>query len=182
MSIRASVFIATSLDGFIARLDDQIDWLDRANSVVPPGEDCGYKSFIASVDVLVMGRATFEKALTFPEWPYRGKRVVVLSSRGVAIPEALTGEVSTSAEAPRALVERLASEGARHLYVDGGKTIQSFLPDGLITDLTVTTIPVLLGRGKPLFGALPSDIWLEHLSTIAYPFGFVQTTYRVTTG
>lgn len=179
MTIRASVFIATSLDGFIARLDDRIDWLDQANATVPEGEDCGYKAFMESVDVLVMGRNTFETALGFPDWPYREKRVVVLSTRGVEIPEPLRSTVSTTADPPRALMERLGAEGAHHLYVDGGKTIQSFLAGGLLTDLTITVIPVLLGSGKALFGALPSDVWLEHLSTVAYPFGFVQTRYRV---
>jgi dihydrofolate reductase len=179
MTIKASVFIATSLDGFIARPDGTIDWLNQANAVVPPGEDCGYKAFIETVDVLVMGRNTFEQVLSFVEWPYGTLRVVVLSRRGIAVPETLKPTVSTSAEPPELLSTRLAAEGARHLYVDGGQTIQSFLNAGLLHEITITVIPILLGAGIPLFGPLQSDIALKHVSTHAYPFGFVQSKYSV---
>ncbi|HEY9899612.1 MAG TPA: dihydrofolate reductase family protein [Pantanalinema sp.] len=179
MRIKTSVFIATSLDGFIARQDGSIDWLDEANTLVPSGEDCGYHAFIASVDTLVMGRGTFETALGFDAWPYGDKRVVVLSSKRLEIPPELAGTVSASSEAPRELVDRLASEGARHVYVDGGITIQGFLAAGLIDALTLTRIPVLLGEGRPLFGPLTGDVALEHVATKAYDFGFVQSTYRV---
>src|SRR3569623_1788725 len=94
----ASVFIATSLDGFIARKDGAIDWLESANTCVPDGEDCGYQEFMNSVDILIMGRNTFETVLAFAEWPYGDKRVVVLSSRYLAIPEALSNTVSASSE------------------------------------------------------------------------------------
>lgn len=100
MSVKASVFIATSLDGFIARTDGNIDWLDKANARVPDGEDCGYKAFIDSVDVLVMGRNTFELALTFGEWPYHDKRVLVLSSKAIAIPQHIAQAVSCSSASP----------------------------------------------------------------------------------
>ena len=179
MAVKASVFIATSLDGFIARSDGSVDWLDQANACVPEGEDCGYKDFIKTVDVLVMGRNTFEKVLTFGEWPYGDKAVVVLSRRGVVIPTSLSTSVSSSNETPERLVERLSSGGAQHLYVDGGQTIQSFLNAGLISEITITEIPILLGAGKSLFGPLESDIMLEHVITIAYPFGFVQSKYSV---
>lgn len=188
MTAKASVFIATSLDGFIARPDGSIDWLDRANATIPDGEDCGYNAFIETVDVIVMGRNTFEHVLTFEEWPYGDKKVIVLSRQGVVVADSigrsslLTNEktVSTSAEAPELLVERLSSAGAQHLYIDGGQTIQSFLCAGLITELTITVIPIMLGMGKPLFGSLlKSDILLEHVSTTTYDFGFVQSTYCV---
>lgn len=179
MPLTTSVFIATSLDGFIARTDGSIDWLEEANARVPEGEDCGYHAFIATVDTLVMGRKTFETVLAFDAWPYGDKRVVVLSSKPVAIPAALSGTVSASSEEPRALVERLAAEGARHLYVDGGLTIQRFLSAGLIDALILTRIPVLLGEGRPLFGPLPGDVALTHVATRAYDFGFVQSTYRI---
>lgn len=179
MTAKASVFIATSLDGFIARPDGNIDWLNQANTVVPDGEDCGYASFMTTVDVIVMGRNTFEQVLTFGEWPYGDRKAVVLSQQGVVVPVSLRETVSVSAEAPELLVEMLSSEGAQHLYVDGGQTIQSFLNAGLISELTITVIPILLGAGKPLFGALKSDIVLKHLSTNAYEFGFVQSKYFV---
>lgn len=177
MAIRASVFIATSLDGFISRKDGSIDWLNEANTTIPPGEDCGYKAFADSVDVLVTGRHTFDLVRTFDPWPYGDKRVVVLSSRPVEIPAELTKTVSCSSEAPGALMRRLEAEGATHLYVDGGITIQRFLAAGLIDELTITLIPVLLGEGRPLFGKLDKDVRLTLLRSKAYDFGFVQVTY-----
>jgi dihydrofolate reductase len=179
MTIKSSVFIAISLDGFIARTDGSIDWLNEANSIVPKGEDCGFVGFMESVDVLVMGRNTFEQVLSFGEWSYGDKKLVVLSQKGVAIPDKIKNTVSMSSEDPKTLVERLASEGAKHLYIDGGKTIQSFLAAGLINEITITTIPVLLGTGLPLFGPLKKDINLKHVSTNAYPFGFVQSMYCI---
>jgi dihydrofolate reductase len=176
---KASVFIATSLDGFIARLDGRIDWLNQANTVVPDGEDCGYTAFIATVDAIVMGRNTFEQVLTFGEWPYGDRRVVVLSRQGIVVPDALRQTVSVSEVAPALLVQRLSAEGVQHLYVDGGQTIQSFLRAGLLGELTITVIPILLGTGKPLFGALAADVSLQHISTNIYPFGFVQSKYRI---
>lgn len=181
MSISSSVFIATSLDGYIARDDGSIDWLERANAAVPEGEDCGYHAFMASVDVLVMGRNTFEKVLSFDGWPYGAKPVVVLSRSQVSLPASLPETVSVSSEHPQLLVKRLESGGAQHLYVDGGMVIQSFLRAGLITNITVTVVPVLLGSGRRLFGPLDQEIELIHVATKAYDFGFVQTTYRVVT-
>lgn len=179
MSLRTSAFLAQSLDGFIARADGGLDWLDRASAAAPPGEDCGYGAFFATVDVLVMGRGTFEKVLGFPDWPYGTTRVVVLSRRGVAVPAPLGQSVSVTAEAPPELCARLAAEGCEHAYVDGGLTVQSFLRAGLLEELTLTTVPVLLGEGKRLFGPLEGDIRLQHSSTVAYPFGLVQSRYRV---
>jgi len=178
MSATASVFIATSLDGFIARVDGSIDWLLQAQATVPPGEDCGYQAFMNTVDGLVMGRKTFEQALDFDPWPYTGKQVVVLSRQGVAVPAALCDSVSVSAEAPADLLARLSAAGARRLYIDGGQTIQGFLRAGLIDELIITVIPVLLGAGRPLFGPLDADVALTHVETRAYPFGFVQSHYR----
>ncbi|OGU24474.1 MAG: deaminase [Hydrogenophilales bacterium RIFOXYD1_FULL_62_11] len=179
MSTRASVFIATSLDGFIARPDGNIDWLNDANAVVPSGEDCGYNEFMSSVDILVMGRNTFELALTFDAWPYEGKRVVVLSSRPLIVPAGLPNTVSASSESPDVLVKRLSAEGAQRLYVDGGITIQRFLAAGLIDDITLTLIPVILGQGRSLFGPIKNDIPLVHVTTKSFEFGFVQIKYRV---
>lgn len=179
MKAKASVFVATSLDGYIARPDGRIDWLDAANAAVPSSEDCGYNQFISSIDVIVMGRNTFELALTFKPWPYEGKRVVVLSSKPVTIPVELRATVSGSSESPDALMQRLSSEGARHLYVDGGITIQNFLTAGLIDEITITLIPVILGEGKRLFGTVDNDIQLVHANTMTFEFGFVQLQYRV---
>lgn len=177
MPLRASVFIATSIDGFISRKDGSIDWLNEANMSVPPGEDCGYKAFFDSVDVLVMGRNTFELVRTFDPWPYGPKRIVVMSSSGVDISGEYRSTVSVSSESPKALVSRLEAEGAAHLYIDGGVTIQRFLAAGLIDQLTITLIPVLLGEGRPLFGPLPQDLKLRPIAVKHYDFGFVQITY-----
>ncbi len=179
MGIKASVFIATSLDGYIARKDGSLDWLDRANATTPKGEDYGYQEFVDSVDVLVMGRNTHEKVLTFNEWPYGEKQVIVLSSRTVNIPAGLAKTVSFSSETPGDLMKRLSSQGATHLYIDGGVTIQRFFAAGLIDELTITLIPVLLGEGRPLFGPIEKDIHLDHITTRAYDNGFVQVKYRV---
>lgn len=179
MLAKCSVFIATSLDGFISRDDGSIDWLMKANTLAPPGEDCGYKSFISTVDVLVMGRNSYEKVLSFEEWPYGELPVVVMSSQTVTIPEKLQACVSASTESPTALVQRLSKQGAKHLYVDGGVTIQGFLNDGLIYEMTITLIPVLLGSGRTLFGPLKNDIELHHAGTQNFEGGFVQLKYRI---
>ena len=179
MSIKSSVFIATSLDGFISRIDGSIDWLDEASKDVPVEEDCGYLEFITSIDVLVIGRHSYEKVLSFGEWPYKEKRTVVLSSKDLKIPKELEETVSSSSESPTDLVKRLSDEGAKHLYVDGGITIQRFLNEGLIDELTITTIPILLGEGRPLFGPTKKDISLRLIETKKYDFGFVQLKYQV---
>jgi dihydrofolate reductase len=176
--MQASVFIATSVDGFIARTNGDIDWLSGGN-FDGAGEDYGYKAFMATVDALVMGRHTFEKVLTFGQWPYGSTPVAVLSSRGVAIPKAIAETVESMDGTPEEVVARLSSRGATHLYIDGGATIQRFLAAGLITRMTVTRIPILLGSGIPLFGPLPRDTRLRHIETVGYPSGLVQSKYDV---
>jgi len=179
MSVKCSVFIATSLDGYISRDNGSIDWLMKANTNAQPHEDCGYRSFISTVDRLVMGRHTFEKVLSFAEWPYGHLPVVVLSNQSIHIPENLQAYVSSSAETPHALVQRLSKEGAKHLYIDGGITIQGFLTENLIHEMTITLIPVLLGSGRSLFGPLKNDIELRHVETQTFEGGFVQMRYRL---
>ena len=170
----ASVFIATSLDGFIARPDGGIDWLP-----VGGGEPHGYDEFIAGVDAIVLGRKSFEKVLTFGDWPYGDKRVVVLSSRHVDFSAAAGAVVEQMAGPPAEIVSLLAASGAHHLYIDGGITIQRFLRAGLIQRLIITRVPVLIGDGIPLFGTLPHDIRLHHVATRPLPSGMVQSEYHV---
>ncbi len=176
---KVSVFLAHSLDGYIALIDGGLDWLDRANRVVPPGEDCGFAEFFASTDVLVLGRKSFEKVLEFPEWPYGTRPVVVLSQQGASlpVPEALRASVRGFSDQPAALIRRLGKEGFRHIYLDGGQVVQSFLRDGLVDELTLTVIPVLLGAGLRCFGALPQDITWRLIRSRAFDFGYVQLTY-----
>ncbi|MCG8649868.1 MAG: dihydrofolate reductase family protein, partial [Pirellulales bacterium] len=158
MKLKVSVFIATSLDGYIARSDGGIDWLDAANATVPPGEDCGFGAMMQSVDALVMGRNTYEQVLTFGDWVYGDTPVTVLSSKPLASSDQTPATVKHSSESPRELCERLAGEGIGHIYVDGGNTIQRFLAENLVDELTVTLIPVVLGKGISLFGPLGKDI------------------------
>ena len=167
-----SVFVGTSVDGFIARPNDDLDFLP---------EDCephGFDEFLASVDAIVMGRRTFEKVLTLGPWPYGDKRVVVLSRRPVDV-AAVGGAVEQMAGTPAEIVSRLAASGAHHLYIDGGITIQEFLRAGLIQRLVITRVPVLIGDGIPLFGTLPRDVRLRHIATRHYPSGLVQSEYHV---
>ena len=177
---KCSVFIATSLDGFISRKDGDIDWLKEASAVVPEGKDSGYEEFMSSVDALVMGRNTFEQVLSFDgAWPYGTLPVVVLSRQMNSLPDDVPATVSLTSEDPAMLVQRLSAEGSNQLYIDGGLTIQSFLAAGLIDEIIITTIPIILGDGKPLFGPLPGDVKLELISSQAFDFGFVQSKYRV---
>jgi dihydrofolate reductase len=171
--VEASVFIATSLDGFIARADGAIDWL-------PPGggEPHGYDEFMATVDALVIGRKTFETVLTFDTWPYGEKPVFALSSRPLA-PAPLGAVVERMSGDPAEIVSQLAARGIRHVYVDGGITIQRFLEAGLIQRLIITRIPVLIGDGIPLFGVTQRDIALKHVATRQYASGLVQSEYTV---
>lgn len=181
MSIKASVFIATSLDGFIARTNGDLDWLTGAESA-PTEQDYGYQDFMDTVDTIVMGRNTFELTSTFDPWPYSGTKVVVLSSRSRAIPLQLMDSVEWLSLPPQDLVERLAAQGATHLYVDGGKTIQGFLNAGLINELIITRVPILIGTGVPLFGPVNHDIKLETVATRQFDNGFVQSRYRIADG
>jgi len=176
--MRCSVFIGVSLDGFIARANGEIDWLDSFE-VVEPQQDFGYKEFYSSVDTLIVGRGTFEVASRFKAWPYEGKRVVVLSSGMDALPPELSGKAEIMSAAPTDVVRTLDERGARHAYVDGGRTIQGFLRAGLIDDMTITRLPILLGAGLPLFGSLDRDVRLDHIQTRAYKNGFVQSKYGV---
>ena len=178
MSLKTSVFIATSLNGYIAGEDGNLDWLEAANKTVPEEEDCGYNAFMESIDHLVMGRNTFEKVLSFGQWPYAEKPVIVLSSNKIKIPDHLPKTVSWSAESPKNLYNRLWGLGAKRLYIDGGITIQRFLEEGLIDDITITLIPVFLGSGIPLFGEYENEMTFKLANIHSYDFGFVQLTYN----
>lgn len=172
--MKTSAYIATSLDGFIARENGDIDWLPA-----PGVEDYGYKEFMDTVDVLIMGRNTFDKVLSFPDWPYGSKPVIVLSHGTVNIPKHIVQSVKSMSSTPRELVSRLQEEGARHVYVDGGKTVREFLDEGLLQQLIITRIPILIGNGIPLFGPLKRDIRLRHIETRQFPDGLVQSRYEV---
>jgi dihydrofolate reductase len=176
---KCSVFIATSLDGFISRPDGSIDWLMKANERMPAAEDCGYSQFISNIDAIIMGRNSIEQVLTLGEWQYKTTPLFVLSRSLKILPKNTPASVSLISGNPNEFVKYLSAIGLKRLYIDGGLTIQSFLKAGLIDEITITVIPVLLGAGKPLFGSLPHDIHLKVLETRTYNFGFVQSKYRV---
>ncbi|NRQ40535.1 dihydrofolate reductase [Nonomuraea sp. NN258] len=173
MPLTCSVFIGVSLDGFIARENGDLEWLISRGEAA--GDDLGFQKFIAGIDTIVTGRGTYEAGLGFETWPYEGLRVAVLSR-----------ELDADAD-PRitvyrdldALLRGLADSGAEHVYVDGGQVIQTFLREGLIDDMTITTVPVLLGSGRPLFGPLNGDVSLVHRATQVFGASVVQTSYDV---
>src|SRR5689334_3883545 len=170
--IRASVFVGTSLDGFIARPNGSFDFLPEEP------EPHGYEEFFATVDALLMGRKTYETALGFGQWPYGPKPVFVLSSR--PLPPAPQGAVVEHVSgAPQEIVTQLAARGIGHVYVDGGQTVQQFLRAGLIDRITITRVPVLIGSGISIFGESDRDVHLQHIATRSYPSGLVQSEYAV---
>jgi len=179
--MKLSVYIAASLDGFIARENGDVDWLECVGSD-GDAEDYGFQDFFSSVSCLVMGRNTFEKVLTFGRWPYEGKRVVVMTRSLKTLPVAMKGKVELFSTSPEALVDKLNVENETHLYIDGGRLIQSFLRSSLVDEINISYIPILLGRGIPLFGSLDTEIRLKHANTKAYPTGLVQSKYLVPSG
>jgi dihydrofolate reductase len=179
--MKTSVFIAISFDGFIARSNGDLDWLPNAESgeSSPENEDYGYNDFFNSVDVMVMGRKTFEKVLSFGSWPYQNKKVIILSKSLHSLPNDLPETVELKSSSPKELISDLDKAGYNHIYVDGGMTIQQFLKDGMIDELIITRIPVLIGEGIPLFGYLKNDIKLKHVDTTSFKNGLVQSTYQL---
>jgi len=175
--VTGHVFIAASLDGYIARADGDIEWLLARDD---PSEDHGYNDFIKDKDVIVMGRGSYEKVVTFDTWPYE-LPVLVLSRQlaGTPVPGPLQGKVRFAALSPREAMAELAQQGVRRAYIDGGQLVQSFLREGLIADMVITTVPVLIGAGRPLFGALPEDRSLTLVASRSFPSGLVQSSYRL---
>lgn len=173
--MKTSVFVGTSLDGFIARTSGDLDFLPHGG-----GEPHGYDEFMASVDALVIGRNTFDTVLAFDVWPYDKKPVFVLSTR--PLPQVPPGAVvERLSGSPADVVSQLTKRGIGHIYVDGGITIQRFLEAGLIQRIVVTRVPVLIGTGIPLFGPLQNDIPLTHIATTQYASGLVKSEYAVAT-
>jgi dihydrofolate reductase len=176
MRPKLSAFVGVSLDGFIARKNGDTDFLiDRHDR---KDEDYGYRKFMNKIDVVFVGRKTYEMALTFKEWPYKGKRVFVLSDGTPEIPESLGSDVMVMHGNPKDLVELFSVGSYTRIYVDGGNTIQRFIAVGKLNEITITTVPVLIGEGIPLFGSLAKDIRLSQITTHVFDNGYVQTRYR----
>jgi dihydrofolate reductase len=169
--VKASTFIGVSLDGFIARPDGALDWLDHAGNT-----DHGYDAFMATVDALVMGRHTYETVLGFGTWPFGAKPVYVLSSSPLK-PAPSGATVHHLSGEPQMVVTELEARGVQHAYIDGGATIQRFLRAGLLHRLIVSRLPVLIGQGIPLFGPLDGDVLLRHVRTETFSSGLVQSEY-----
>ncbi|TDQ15130.1 dihydrofolate reductase [Algoriphagus boseongensis] len=169
------VFIATSLDGYIADSEGKIDFLDTFPEINQI--DSGYYSFTAGIDALVMGRTTFETVCGFDiDWPYQ-KPVFVLSNTLNEIPEKYQGKAELVKGNLREVLAYIHGKGLGRLYIDGGKTIQSFLQEDLIDEMVVTVIPVLLGGGFPLFGKLNQKLIFECKKTTLFVDKIVQNHF-----
>jgi dihydrofolate reductase len=175
-----SVFLGMSVDGFIARLDGDLSWLTGGSEAggAPDdgaGGDFGFGDFVSAVDALVMGRGTYAVIAPMDEWPYQGRPVHVIST---TLEPGADARITVHRSFEGA-VTALTDAGYRRVYVDGGRTVHTFLAAGLIDDLTLSRVPVLIGSGHTPFGDFPADIPLEHVRTEVFPGGMVQSTYRV---
>lgn len=163
------------MDGFLARADHALDFLDVGGQ-----EPHGFEEFCSSVDVVVIGRKTFEVVLRFGgEWPYGKKPIVVLSDRRLDFSGVKGGVVEQMSGGPAEIAKQLEARGFKHAYIDGGVTIQRFLAAGCIDRLVITRVPVLIGAGIPLFGPVPRDVRLRHVATRTYKGGLVQSEYEI---
>lgn len=168
---KISVYIATSIDGYIAQEDGGLEWLERTPT---PNEDFGFKEFMDSIDVLIMGRKTYDIVSGFDEWPYQGKRVVVISQTLDSVREEaehFSGDIQN-------LVSNLYGEGIKHIYVDGGVTISKFLEAGMVDQMIITVIPIILGKGIRLFNPMDKEHDCKLISVKPYPSGLVQLRYE----
>ena len=168
--------MGTSLDGFIARPDGGIDWLGDPDD--PGDEDFGWSEFFPTIDRMVMGRATFEKLLTFDAWMYGDTPLTVMTSTLQEVPERVAGKVTLSRKTPAEVLDELGTLGCKRVYVDGGRLVQSFLREDLIDELVISRLPILIGQGIPLFGPLPGDLRWTHRSTKVFDsHGIIKSTY-----
>lgn len=165
------VYIATSIDGYIARKNGDLKWLDCVNG---PPEDYGFHPFMASLDAIVLGRNTYETCSAFDEWPYK-KRTIVLSNTLQTVrreAELFQGELPD-------LCAKLHADGVKKVWVDGGITISKFLEERLVDEITLSIIPVLLGTGIPLFSPVLNEHTCKLISSQSYPSGLTQLRYEV---
>lgn len=176
MQSKNIVFIARSLDGYIADKNGGLDWLNATPN--PDHLDMGYEKFIKQVDAIVMGRSTFETVCSFDmEWPYH-KPVFVLSNTIDSLPEKFKGKAEILKGPLSEILEQIHKKEYKQLYIDGGVTVQNFLKEDLIDEIIITTIPILLGGGSPLFGELPKELEFEHVESHLYLDALVQDHYR----
>ncbi|MCY1722978.1 dihydrofolate reductase family protein [Prolixibacteraceae bacterium Z1-6] len=176
MNSKNYVFIAKSLDGYIADKNGGIDWLHSIPN--PDGLDMGYNAFTDQIDAIVMGRKTFDVVCSFTiPWPYT-KPVFVVSNSLKIVPEVYRGKVELVTGVLPEIVAHIHGKGLNQLYIDGGTLIQSFLKEDLIDEMIITTIPILLGGGFPLFGELAEPLEFEHVKSEVFLNAITQDTYR----
>jgi dihydrofolate reductase len=172
--MKTYVYIAVSLDGYIAKKDGNLDWLNEIPN--PDGNDFGFNDFLINIDAIVMGKNTYEKVLSFKEWPY-SKPVFVLSHTIRHVSDILKDRADIISGNPKDILNKLGNLNHQSIYIDGGLTIQSFLKEDLIDALIISRIPVLLGDGIPLFGSLQNELKFEHIETIVYNDSLVKSHY-----
>ena len=169
---KISVYIAISIDGYIARSDGNLDWLDRVGGF---DEDYGFQTLLDSIDAVILGRKTYEAAATVPDWPYKGKRIVILSNTLKTVREGaeiFRGDITQ-------LLSQLNSDGIKHIWIDGGLTISKFLNLQMVDSMTLSVIPVILGAGIPLYHAIDKELSCSLVSSQSYPSGLVQLKYEI---
>lgn len=175
--MKVSVFIAASVDGYIAREDNSIDWLE--NHSANPDQDYGYHEFINSIDAILMGRNTFDVVKDLKDWSTNGMPIFVLTHHSMTLQLGKYKNVQLIQGKPSEVISELEDRGINHIYIDGGKTITEFLSESLVDEMIITRIPTLLGKGIPLFGWMENEIKLELISTIDFKDGLVQNKYKV---
>lgn len=186
-TMKTSVYIATTLDGFIAARDGSISFLDEfQQNAAPEDGDMGFSDFLSTVDLLIMGRKTWDQVISFGEemWPY-GERAVFVWSRKpdqVVIPDCRKDQACALDLPPQEMIALAKAKGHMHAYIDGGNTIQGFQVAGLVDEYIFSRLPVLLGDGIPLFVG-NSDVRsiqkFEHAGTKSFSNGIVQSHYKV---
>lgn len=169
------VYIATSLDGYIADENNAVDWLHDVDN--PDNSDLGFSEHMARVDALIMGRNTFELVVSFAgDWPY-SKPVFVLSNTLEQLPAGYQDKASLLQGDIKDIVTNLNHAGFKNLYIDGGVTIQNFLKADLIDEMVITTIPVLLGGGIPLFSRLTNKLKFSCVKSELLLNSIVKSTF-----
>ena len=172
--MKTSVYIGTSLDGFIARANGNFDWLTQFadNDAIH-----AYEEFMNKIDAIVIGRGTFEKILTLPSWPYT-KKTFVLSTTLKQLPNSIRDKATLLSMKPKEILSHLSGIGFSSIYIDGGKVIQGFLKEDIIDDLIISKVPLLIGNGVPLFGFLGADLQFKHIRTEVQSNGLVRSYYK----
>ena len=171
---KVSIYIAASIDGYIAREDDDLDWL---NTVADVNEDYGFENFMSQIDTIILGRKTYKvaiKAYKSSDWPYTNKKIIVLSKTLKTVIDEATlysGDLVS-------LINLLYSEGTNHIWIDGGNTISQFLRLGMVDNMILSIIPILLGQGIRLFD-LNQETPCRLSSSQSYPSGLVQLRYAL---